>query len=270
MLPTNVIILLLSCASNLGINPYPSIGAVPLPPGFHRVISNDPFKRWLRNIPLKKDRTVYLYNGSRKLNQTAQFAVLDISVGHEDLQQCADAVMRLRAEYHYARKNYKSICFQTEQGTKLNFLDWSNGRRFRLSGGRLVPYSRPESNKHCEDRACFNEYLLTVFSYCGTLSLERQLTPVIPFSDILPGDVLIKGGSPGHAMLVVDMAEDPAGNKVYLLAQSYMPAQDIHLVVNPTDSKLNPWYSVREVTHIVTPEWTFAPNQLRRWPKTSN
>ncbi|HEY8967568.1 MAG TPA: DUF4846 domain-containing protein [Puia sp.] len=266
MLLTNVILLLLSCAPGLGLNPYPTIGAIPPPSGYHRITTSDPFTSWLRGIPLKKDRTVYLYDGSRKYNQTAQFAVLDISVGHQDLQQCADAVMRLRAEYLYARKDYDAICFVTQQGVRLNFLDWTKGRRFRLSGDRLIPYTCPGSNKPCEDRACFDDYLVTVFSYCGTLSLERQLTPVTRFGDILPGDVLIRGGSPGHAMLVIDMAEDAAGNKVYLLAQSYMPAQDIHVVVNPVEGKLSPWYSMPNDTSIITPEWTFYASQLRRWP----
>src|SRR5690242_20715529 len=113
MLLTNVILLLLSCATGPGLNPYPTICAIPPPPGYHRIAASDPFTSWLRSIPLKKNRTVYLYDGSRKYNQTAQFAVLDISVGHQDLQQCADAVMRLRAEYFYARKDYNSICFYT-------------------------------------------------------------------------------------------------------------------------------------------------------------
>jgi len=41
---------------------------------------------------------------------------------------------------------------------------------------------------------------------------------------------MIRAGSPGHAMLVVDVAEDERGRRIYLLAQSYMPAQDIHIV----------------------------------------
>lgn len=35
-----------------------------------------------------------LYNGSQKPNQSVHYAVFDIDVGKEDLQQCADAVMR--------------------------------------------------------------------------------------------------------------------------------------------------------------------------------
>ena len=60
-----------------------------------------------------------------KQDQDAQFAVLDVSVGHEDLQQCADAVMRLRAEFLYAAGNFEAIDFYTEQGIRLNFREWA-------------------------------------------------------------------------------------------------------------------------------------------------
>jgi hypothetical protein len=101
-------------------NPYPTIGHIPPPDGYRRTYSpgGDPFCAWLRKIPLKKDRTVYLYNGKPKPNQDAQFAVLDISVGHTDLQQCADAVMRLRAEFLYANHGWGQIHFNTEQGQR--------------------------------------------------------------------------------------------------------------------------------------------------------
>ncbi len=68
-------------------------------------------------------------------------------------------------------------------------------------------------------------------------------------------------------MLVVDMAEDGRGHRIYLLAQSYMPAQDIHIVKNPADGSLSPWYQAdaSEIT-IETPEWMFKTNELRTWP----
>jgi hypothetical protein len=80
------------------------------------------------------------------------------------------------------------------------------------------------------------------------------------------GDVFIKGGSPGHAVLVVDMACDPrTGRKIFLLAQSYMPAQDIHILKNPKDAKLSPWYDVEFGTILYTPEWVFAWSELKRF-----
>lgn len=80
--------------------------------------SENDFGAWLGSIPLKKDKTVYLYNGEPKVNQAAQYAVLNISVGNQNLQQCADAVMRLRAEYFYSKNEYERIVFTDNAGTK--------------------------------------------------------------------------------------------------------------------------------------------------------
>jgi hypothetical protein len=251
-----------------GPNPYPTIGAIPLPAGYTR-LQADPnaFATWLRHVSLKKDRTVFLYNGLPKRNQNVQFAVLDVSVGHEDLQQCADAVMRLRAEFLYANNKFSSIAFYTDQGTRLGFQQFANGIRYRLSGSRLVPV---QASQPSTQRAAFDAYLITVFEYCGTHSLEKQLQKPKPIRAVEPGDVLIKGGSPGHAMLVVDAAEDKLGHRIYLLAQSYMPAQDIHIVVNPGDPNLSPWYRADQTQMLLeTPEWTFTINQLRSWPEAN-
>jgi Domain of unknown function (4846) len=224
-------------------NPWQTIAIIPLPPGFERVkVDPNSFAYWLRILPLKKDRTVYTYNGSPKQNQDAQFAVIDISVGDKDLQQCADAVMRLRAEYLYQQHRYSEIDFCDNHHT-----------HYRLA-------SHANRNE-------FNQYLQKVFSYCGTLSLSGQLNTVTNFNLINAGDVLIYGGSPGHAMLVVDMAINKSGEKIYLLAQSYMPAQDIHIVINPTDKILSPWYKVAGNTIIETPEWVFKTSQLKKWPE---
>lgn len=79
-----------------------------------------------------------------------------------------------------------------------------------------------------------------------------------------PGDVFIVGGSPGHAMLVADMAENDRGEKIFLLMQGYMPAQDIHIVKNMAGTVHQPWYLLKQ-SMVVTPEWTFEPTQLRSW-----
>jgi len=222
-------------------NPYGSIGAIPLPPGFERVpAAPGSFGDWLRQLPLKKDKTVHLYNGRPKYNQSAQFAVLAVTVGDKDLQQCADAIMRLRAEWLYG----------CHRPADIDFAD--NGHvHYRLPAGA--------------GRKEFDQYLEKVFSYCGSLSLSRQLRAK-PFSQLAPGDVLIYGGSPGHAMLVTDVARNRAGQTIFLLSQSYMPAQEIHVVINPGDPSLSPWYPVNNVPAIETPEWTFSISQLKTWP----
>jgi hypothetical protein len=221
------------------INPYHSIEAIPLPNGFSRLhTDSNSFAQWLLHVPLKKDKTVYLFDGSVKKNQAAQFAVLDISTGNKDLQQCADAVMRLRGEYLFA----------TQQFDKMVFYD---------NDGKAYAFKPPFTKDH------LHQYLQTVFGMCGTASLSKQLNSV-PMKDIQPGDVLIRGGFPGHAVLVMDVAADTAGNKIFMLAQSYMPAQDIHVLVN-VDHHHSPWFHLPEGKRIETPEYVFEVGELRRW-----
>ena len=79
------------------------------------------------------------------------------------------------------------------------------------------------------DMPLFRRYLDMVFNYAGTLSLSKELI-ALPYKNLQPGDVLIQGGSPGHAVVVMDVAVNRDGKKLYLLAQSYMPAQEIHVL----------------------------------------
>ena len=39
------------------------------------------------------------------------------------------------------------------------------------------------------------------------------------------GDIFIQGGSPGHCVMVVDVAAKAFGERIFLLAQSFMPAR---------------------------------------------
>jgi hypothetical protein len=79
------------------------------------------------------------------------------------------------------------------------------------------------------------------------------------------GDVFIIGGSPGHAVIVVDVATNKNGKKVFLLAQSYMPAQETQILKNFNDASLSPWYSADITDKLRTPEWTFDVKQLKTW-----
>ena len=92
---------------------YKIIKDIPAPEGFQRiVVDSNSYADYLRNLPIKQENNiVYLFNGQKKYNQTAQFAVIDIDVGTRDLQQCADAVMRLRGEYLFDNQRYNEIHF---------------------------------------------------------------------------------------------------------------------------------------------------------------
>jgi len=235
------------------------------PPNYRRVNAADSsFAEWLRNLPLKPGRPdVLLYNGDRKGNQDAHYAVLDIDIGDRNLQQCADAIIRLRAEYLYARSRYDSIHFNFTSGDQASFREWIDGYRPKIDGNEVTwEQSAPADSAY----GSFRKYLTTVFNYAGSYSLAKELTPVIDPDSMQIGDIFIQGGFPGHAVIVIDMAvHDSTGEKIFLLAQSYMPAQDIHILTNNNDNEISPWYIIPESDTLHTPEWIFKKGDLMRF-----
>jgi hypothetical protein len=231
---------------------------IPLPRGFERVaVREGSFGDWLRHLPLKREGTpVYLYDGRKKGNQNAHIAVIDMDMGTGDLQQCADAIIRLRGEYLYAAQRFSAIHFRFTNGDDASFMMWASGYRPEAKGNKVTWIKTRAPDQSYKS---FREYLRTVFIYAGTSSLSRELAKRGNMHDMRIGDVFIEPGFPGHAVLVVDMAEDAVtGKRVFLLAQSYMPAQDIHILRNPTNEVLSPWYDLDSGAKLKTPEWVFT------------
>ncbi len=227
------------------------------------IVDSSSFASWLRHLPVQETgRAVHLFDGTLKGNQNAHEAVICIDVGRRDLQQCADAVMRLRAEYLYSSKNYTDIHFNFTSGDRVGFSDWARGRRPRIRGNQVTFTSVGAQSDF--SYANFQKYLISIFSYAGTASLSKEMEAV-SYTEMAIGDVFIQGGFPGHAVIVVDMVEDHRGKKYFLLAQSYMPAQEMHILKNPTQTELSPWYPLEEVDQLYTPEWTFSLADLKRF-----
>ncbi len=209
------------------------------------------FTNYLRDLPLKKHKSFVSYHdGTTKDPGNVYLAVVDMEIGEKNLQQCADAVMRLRGEYLYSQKKYNSIRF--------NFL--KDGR--------------PRYYKHYADKKrsykSFRKYMDYVFEFANTRSLAKELKKVKKMSDILAGDVFIQTGNPyGHAVIVMDVAEHKVSQeKIFLLAQSFMPAQDIQILHNPMDKKkkINPWYKANiKGKLLITPQWVFKKTDLKRF-----
>lgn len=244
-----------------------AIGAIPLPGGYTRVaVEPDSFAAYLRNLPLKTDNNqVYLYNGELKYNQEAHYRVVALDVGDRDLQQCADAVMRLRAEYLFAQKQYDRIAFNFSSGDQAAFQQWAEGYRPDIRGSQVRWRKRAQPDYSYRN---FREYLTTVFMYAGSYSLSQELQPVPDVQQIHMGDVFIHGGWPGHAVIVVDVArEQETQTTIMMLAQSYMPAQEIHILRNFAAADDLPWYVVEEGDQLATPEWTFDWSELKRFPE---
>lgn len=225
------------------------IEEISVPEGYKRELTKDrSFGRYLQNLKLKQhDNKVYLYNGSLKGNQNAHYLIIAMDVGKRDLQQCADAVMRLRGEYLYSLKKYDDIHF--------NFLSDGKPRYFNDYAKGNTSYKK------------FRSYMNYIFAYANTSSLKDELRKVEDVKDIQIGDVFIQKGSPyGHAIIVVDMAiNEKTDEKIFMLAQSYMPAQEIHILKNPTNKDISPWYKLKNAEELITPEWRFHSSDLMRF-----
>jgi hypothetical protein len=233
------------------------------PRGFVRAeLPADSFGAWLRDLPLAAaDTPVRSYDG-RVLHNAGDArvaAVATLDVGKADLQQCADAVIRLHAEWSWSRGK-PAVSYRAASGTAMPWERWARGERVKQHGQSIewVASARPTS-----DHAAFRSYLDAVFSWANTVSLARQ-GQIVSLDDLRPGDFMILPGGPGHSVLVLDMARAPDGRRVVLLGQSYMPAQSYH-VLRPAPGEV--WFAVDPSSEgIQTPFWPdpFPWSSLRR------
>jgi hypothetical protein len=235
-----------------------------VPKGYERIpVEKEGFDEFLRNLKLKPNGSKVLYYDGREKNKSGVYeAVVDISIGNRDLHQCADAVMLLRAEYLYKQKRFNEIHFNFVSGFKAEYSKWMQGYRIKVSGNDAIWLKDKAPSENYDE---FRKFMDIVFAYANTLSLENELIAVEKDS-LKIGDVFIKGPDPGHTVIVVDMAVNPkTGEKLFMLAQSYMPAQETQILQNPNNKNISPWYSLNFQDQLNTPEWTFSSKQVKRF-----
>lgn len=242
-----------------GVTVERRVNDIPLPAGFARVnLVSRSFGDWLRYIPLLPAGTpVLLYDGRKKVFQKGAYAVMSIDVGRKDLQQCADAVLRLRAEYLYGMGSRDELQFPLVDDFTADYAKWQQGYRIREKNNHnyWVKTGSPG-----QGYGNFKAFLESVFIYANSYSLTKMVRKNVSLVDIMPGDVWVKPGFPGHAVIVMDTATNSQGERIFLLAQSYMPAQSVHILNSFED--ISPWYQVKSGEELKTPEWVFHTNEL--------
>lgn len=235
------------------------------PNGFERTrVDANGFESYLRHLPLKPEGSPLLnFKGGVLEKEGVYAAVVDLPIGNKDLHQCADAVMRLRAEYLWRKGRYNEIHFHFTNGFDVNYEKWMQGYRIVIEGNKTYWTTQPKASSNTYQD--FWSYMETIFMYAGTLSLSKELDEV-ELMDMQIGDVFIQGGSPGHAVIVVDMAVNPENQeRVFMLAQSYMPAQNLQILLNPASGDV--WYNTHDLYPLETPEWMFKAGSLKRFKK---
>jgi len=252
-----IILVIISLLLSMSVSPPDNVlTRFRIPEGYtQQKVEPGSFAAWLQTLPLKPAGThTKTYKGDIARTDIETAAVVDISVGNQDLQQCADVVMRLRGEYLYHQKRYNDISFKFVSGFKCDYIHYANGYRYHNDHWVL-------KSKKDYGYPTFMNYMELVFMYAGTLSLEKELHPVTDPKELKAGDVFIHGGSPGHCFIVMDVVENSKHQKQFLLAQSFMPAQNLQVLQNAPGYY---WFTMDKIPSIWYGE-LIKPNYLRKF-----
>lgn len=239
------------------------------PPGFARVpLASGSFGAWLRRLPLAPPASpVLTFEGAvlRPADHDFVAAVVDLDIGARDLQQCADSIIRLHAEWLYAQGR-RDASYRAASGAAMPFARWARGERMRGEGQGFV-WGRGGGID--EGHGSYRRWLDAVFTWANTGSLARDTERLEP-ADLRPGDFVVQAGAPGHAVLVLDLARAPDGRRALLLGQGFMPAQSFHVLRPGRRAEGSPWFLVEASTlGLDTPFWSMFPwSALRRFPGT--
>lgn len=225
--------------------------------GKKEVTDKNSWAYFLQHLP-EKQSPVLDYKGATVSYQAKHVAVIDYDTGNKDLQQCADALMRLRAEYLFSQRRFADIHFHFVSGQDYSFLDYCKGKRPVAQGNsvRFVSASPVDTN-----HSSLRRYLDVVYAYASTISLAKELGNANGFAI---GTIVIHPGSPGHCFIVTDEAATANGDKVYKLVEGYTPAQSIYVLQNLAEPQLGPWHRLPDGP-IETASYQFDSYSLKKF-----
>lgn len=235
------------------------------PRGFERVaVAPGSFGAWLRGLPLAPEgHAVLTYRGDVLLPPDHEniAAVVAIDIGTADLQQCADSVIRLHAEWRWSL-GARDQTYRAASGAMMPFARWMRGERPVEEGNAIRWKAIGKPDPPGGDHLSFRKYLDSVFTWAntGALALYAKKATI---DEARPGDFVVLPGSPGHAVLVLDMAVSPEGKRAALLGQGFMPAQSFQ-VLRPEKGRV--WFDIDAGSPgLKTPFWPIFPwDSLRR------
>ncbi len=226
-----------------------------VPKGYKRVMyKKNSFQQYLRNYKLKPyGSKIINYDNSEYFTQDWHEAILEVPVPSNGLQQCADALMRIRSEYLWEQDRKDEIGFNFTSGHYCSWIKYAKGFRPKINGNKVTFHKTAAPNY---SKSNFYRYLNLIYTYAGTLSMYNELLKV-SVAEIEIGDMLVKPGSPGHIEIVVDEIVNEQGNKMYLLAQGNTPAQSVCLLKNFENTTISPWYTFAKNEPVYTPSYYF-------------
>jgi len=236
---------------------------VTVPKGYKRTkYPKGSFQEYLRNYKLKPfGSKVINYDGTPYFYQGGHVGILTLGNTTNGLQQCADALIRLRAEYLWNNNQKNKIGFNFTSGHHVSWQKYANGIRPNIKGNKVTFSKKAKADT---SKVNFYKYLNLIYTYAGTLSLYTEL-PKIKDEDIQLGDMLVNPGTPGHIVIIIDEIINDKGEKYFLLAQGNTPSQTMHLLKNTMDTSMSPWIKLKNNIVIDIPAYTFDNSKFIRF-----
>lgn len=230
-------------------------------PGYQRVETKlNSWESFLQNLNLQESgKPILKYDGTEISDQKHHVGILTYDVGSKDLQQCADALIRLRAEYLFKNEKYNAIHFKFTSGHQFSWNEYADGLRPIVSGNN-VDFSKRAAPNSINSYQDFRQYLDIIYTYAGTISLARDLKESKNKTEFNIGDLIISPGSPGHVVMIVDKIEK-GNEKRYALIEGYTPAQSIHIL----SKNRNPWFDIKPSKEIITPRYHFEKPVIKQF-----
>jgi hypothetical protein len=241
---------------------------IKVPAGFSRSgAQKNSFAEWLRHLPLKPANTpVKTWDGELKYDQNLHCAVVDLDFIGRNLQQCVDALIRLRAEYLWSAGRADDIAFSYSCcSEKVAWKKWKQGWRTKIiETSTSSSFQWVKTQKHDSSLKTFRSYLYSIMNYAGTFSLSRDMIKV-DVARIEIGDAFVQGAASGsgHGVIILDIATSQSGKKIMLLGQSFNPAENFNVL--KSDGKYSPWFEVDFGEELKTPQWSFLKEHARRF-----
>lgn len=243
--------------------------AIEPPAGYARIpAAEDSFLHFMRGAPVwPQGSSIMTYDG-KTLSGANAAAVYTLALPDSGYQQCADTIMQLWGNYFMSTEQYDRIAFSYSNGYETKFTEWLDGWRYVTVPVIDLTFRMKLAKESIPLTQCDN-YMQSVMRYAGTLSLEAESHPIKP-EEAHAGDILCKGGAPGHAVVIVDEAQNDAGERCFLIAQGFIPSQSAHIIAGAHDSPLGkdcPWYTEEQLSAdpVRLSSYTFQPDSLRRW-----
>ena len=226
MVPVKVIkfisiIIILLCPISIYAG-FETVNQIPTPAGYSRInYPGGSYSHFLQNLALKKDNTIYKYNGKKVLGILYNvYAVVDAPLlFNSDLEQCADFCMRFWAEFHK----------QQNILNELYLFDYQGNRKYYKDSGKS-----------------FRSYLKWHMAYSNSYSIKKGAVR-IEYDRLAPGDMYVqnKDGGIGHVSLIVDVAKNQENERVYLIGYGFIAAQEFHIEKAGSEHGTQGWFTTQ-------------------------